>query len=436
MTTRPGDVASALASAFLAEGEWVPRALRDRAIVAVGRRFFLNALIAEVFASYRTPPRDRPRELTGFVLRSRSFEAAIERAHKARRPLAEVRARLPIAVPELQLSSPALPALRTTGELSHWLGLTPGELDFYADTKSWERRHGTDDRLLHYSYRWVSTRTGEGLLERPRPVLRSLQRRLLDELVARIPTHDAAHGFVAGRSIHTFAAPHAGRAVVVRVDLRSFFSSITAGRIWAVLRIAGYPETVAHALTGFATNAAPSRALGTHGTAPQRALLGRPHLPQGAPTSPALANLVAGKLDQRLAGLAVRRGFRYTRYADDLAFSTDGGGADRLLDAVHRIVADEGFEVHPDKVSVQRSGQRQRLAGLVVNDRPRLARADFDALRATLHDAAVRGPAAANRHGVADFRAHLLGRVAWASYRDPARGRRLAAQLAEIAWDD
>jgi hypothetical protein len=274
------------------------------------------------------------------------------------------------------------------------------------------------------------------LLERPRPVLCGIQRHLLHRLVARIPTHEAAHGFVPGRSVHTFAGPHAGRKVVVRADLRGFFTSVSAGRVWSVLRIAGYPEDVAHVLTGFATNAVPAAALRGHGTFTQRSLLAHPHLPQGAPTSPALANLVATKLDRRLAGLAAARGFRYTRYADDLAFSTDGGGADKLLDAVHRIVADEGFVVHPDKVSVQRSGHRQRLAGLVVNDRPRMARAEVDRLRAILHDAATHGPAVANRDGTPNFRQHLEGRVAWASYRDPVRAARLHAALAAIAWAD
>lgn len=81
-----------------------------------------------------------------------------------------------------------------------------------------------------------------------------------------------------------------------------------------------------------------------------------------------------------------------------------------------------------------RTGGRQRLAGLVVNDRPRLARAEVDRLRAVLHDAAVRGPATANRAGVADFRAHLQGRVAWASYHDPVRAARLTTQFAANDW--
>jgi RNA-directed DNA polymerase len=434
VTTRPADVASALAAAFLAEGDWDADALRARAAIAIGTRAFVAPVIEEVLAAYRTAPRAWPRELARAIAAGPAFESAVARAHSRRRPMPRVRVWLPVARPELDLVSRALPVLRDSRELAEWLGLTDGELDWFADPRSWERRRSADPRLRHYGYRWRATRSGERLLERPRPRLRALQRRVLHELLALVPTHPAAHGFVPGRSVHSFAAPHAGRSVVVRVDLRSFFSSVGAGRVWSVLLLAGYPEQVAHLLTALGTNAVPPGVLRGHGRPEQRRQLSRPHLPQGAPTSPALANLVSGRLDRRLAGLAAARGFRYTRYADDLAFSTDGGGADALLGAVGRIVVEEGFEVHPDKVSVQRSGQRQRLAGLVVNERPRVARAEVDRLRAVLHDAAVHGPAAANREGVEDFRQHLQGRVAWASYRDPARGRRLAAQLDAITW--
>lgn len=435
MTTRPTDVAAALASAFLAEGAWTAEALRDRGTVAVGRRAFVRPVAAEVLASYREPPRERPRELRTFVLRCKAFRAAVDRAADRGRPVARVRTWLPAAPARLQLVAPTLPPIATPKELARWLGLTDAELDFYADTRSWERRRTPDDRLRNHSCRWVPTRSGERLLERPRPVLCGLQRHLLHGLVGRIPLHDAAHGFVPARSVHTFAAPHASRAIVVRVDLRGFFSSIGAGRVWSVLRVAGYSEQVAHLLTGLATNAVPAAVLHGRGTPRQRRLLAQPRLAQGAPTSPAYANLAAANLDRRLAGLAAARGFRYTRYADDLAFSTDArSGADALLSAIHTIVTDEGFAVHPDKVSVQRSGGRQRLAGLVVNDRPRLARAEVDRLRATLHEAAVHGPSQANRAGVADFRAHLTGRVAWASYRDPVRAHRLATMLAAIDW--
>jgi hypothetical protein len=153
-----------------------------------------------------------------------------------------------------------------------------------------------------------------------------LQRQILASLLRLIPTHAAAHGFVPGRSPHSFAAPHGGRRMVIRLDVTSFFAAVSARRVYGMLRAAGFPEPVAHTLTGLCTTVTPPSVL-THAPAsvPNRdyrlALLRAPHLPQGAPTSPALANLCGFHLDRRLTGLAARYGARYTRYADDLAFS-------------------------------------------------------------------------------------------------------------------
>ncbi len=165
--------------------------------------------------------------------------------------------------------------------------------------------------------------------------------------------------------------------------------------------------------------------------------LSEPHLAQGAPTSPALANLAAFGLDARLAGLARSAGATYTRYADDLTLS--GGPALRraapgIVDLVGRIARDEGFRVNEDKTRIAGPGQRRLVTGLVVNERPQVPRADYDRLRAVLHDAARHGPAAANRGRHVDFRAHLLGRIGWAGTGNPERAARLQRAFAAIDW--
>jgi len=140
-----------------------------------------------------------------------------------------------------------------------------------------------------------------------------------------------------------------------------------------------------------------------------------PHLPQGSPTSPALANLVSFRLDRRLDGLAARFGATYTRYADDLTFSGDGTlmqRAGRIIALVEAIAADEGFRVNDAKTRVRSRAQRQLVTGLVVNERPNVTRADYDRLRAVLHDANTNGPAAAN----------------------PARTQKLHTAFAAISW--
>jgi retron-type reverse transcriptase len=110
------------------------------------------------------------------------------------------------------------------------------------------------------------------------------------------------------------------------------------------------------------------------------------HCVQGAPTSPAICNQIARRMDHRLAGLARKLGFTYTRYADDLTFSGDDPAAVRsLLGLARRIIADEGFKVHPGKTAIRRRGSRQTVTGVVVNDTLGLSRRQRRQLRAQIH---------------------------------------------------
>ena len=234
----------------------------------------------------------------------------------------------------------------------------------------------------------------------------------------------------------------------MRLDLEDFFASIAAGRIYGILRTAGYPEAVAHSLTALTTNAMPWAAwaavprpreldeITAHHRLGRR--LATPHLPQGAPTSPALANLAAFGLDRRLAGLARSLSATYTRYADDLTFS--GGTlllsrANELRATAGMIAREEGFTVNERKSALMTRAGRQRVCGIVVNAHPNLAREEYDRLKATLHNAALRGPASENRAGVGDFRAHLLGRIAWVESLHPARATKLRERFARIDWE-
>ncbi|MDP1847890.1 MAG: hypothetical protein Q8K79_08865, partial [Solirubrobacteraceae bacterium] len=137
-------------------------------------------------------------------------------------------------------------------------------------------------------------------------------------------------------------------------------------------------------------------------------------------------------------GLAAALGATYTRYADDLTLS--GGSllharAAGVRTRVTRIAAEEGFTVNDRKSALMTRAGRQRVCGIVVNDHPNVPRDEYDRLRAILHNAARHGPAAENRAGVPDFRAHLLGRIGWVESVNPARGAKLRARFARIAWD-
>lgn len=346
-----------------------------------------------------------------------------------------------------------LPNITTPGKLAEWLGLAPSELEWFADCQSRER-HLPDGPLRHYRYRWIAKRHGEArLIEVPKPRLKLIQRELLHAILDRVPPHSAAHGFRAGRSVKTFAEPHAGRPIVLRMDLRDFFPSVNAARVQAIYQTVGYPEAVARLLAGLSTNGPPAAIfdempdrceLPRTTTQPPNssrwraaAHYARPHLPQGAPTSPALANLAAFWLDCRLTALAKSIGASYTRYADDLAFSGDAALARahrRLHAQVAAIALDEGFDVNTRKTRLMRASARQRLAGVIVNDHPNVPRADFDRLKAVLCNCVRHGPQSQNREHRPSFRAHLAGSIAYVGMLNAARGRRLRALFDRIVW--
>ncbi|MES2942514.1 MAG: reverse transcriptase family protein [Pseudomonadota bacterium] len=328
-----------------------------------------------------------------------------------------------------------LPVLRTLEELAAYLDLPLQQLIWLSPA--------TPLGAEHYLYKLQPKRTGGlRLLEVPKQQLKKAQRALLDGLLNQVPVHEAAHGFTAGRSVASHAAAHVGKAVVIRFDLQDFFGSVTAAQVRAVWRTLGYPEGVARCLT----------ALCTHRTADmvvERLLddgglswmggkrLRAAHLPQGAPTSPALANLCAFRLDLRLEGLAWVFGATYTRYADDLVFSGPQALRQqfRALQAwVAAIADDEGFALHPDKTRCLPQNLQQRVTGVVVNSHPNLPRQDFDRLKAALYQCVQSGPASQNKACLPDFKSHLLGRIAWVRQLNPARAAKLMRLFERIQW--
>ncbi|MET3806340.1 hypothetical protein ABIB25_003350 [Nakamurella sp. UYEF19] len=434
---------TALADAFLA-GPWTGPGLRDRAVqVLEARHGWVRRLVREVLEAYPRPPSARPRELAAFVGMTATMSELDRRAERrdgrVPRPVHRLTTPTSMAPPRFPVM-----AVDHAGDLADHLGVTLGELLAFADPKEWLGR-ARSPRLHHYRSTWVVTRNGGArLLEAPLDRLKILQRRVLETMVAPIPTHAAAHGFVPGRSVRTAAQQHVRADWVVNLDLQSFFAAITGGRVYGIFRTAGYPEPVAHLLTGLCTHRTPTAVLTAMPTSGRddgafrlRRRLAEPHLPQGAPTSPHLANLSAFRLDRRLAAYADALGATYTRYADDLTFSGSGREATArgIVAAVGRIVREEGFTVNHAKTRISGSASRQQVTSVVVNHRTRVPREEYDLLRAILHNCVVQGPRSQNRSGVNDFRAHLRGRIAWVGMLDPGQGRLLLATFGQIAWD-
>lgn len=432
-----------LAAAFLT-ADWNATDLERAAVSALGARVapkWLRKLIAAVLEQTTTPYPPAPDRLARMICTAPAFRSS--RAPAGRRVLL----RDPVTAPAKFAPAAAfrglpVPLLETPRALADWLGLSPPELEWFADVEGY-RAAATQEASRHYRHAWIAKSGGRArLLEAPKPRLKAIQRRILREVLDPAPLHEAAHGFRRGRSCLTAAQRHAGEAVLVTVDLEDFFPSLPIGRVHGLFRSLGYPWSVARLLTGICSTVTPASVFGSLPTGRRsddrtERLLRQRHLPQGAPTSPALANLCCWRLDCRLTALAARFEARYTRYGDDLAFSGDRDFARRvrsLLPLLATICADLGLTLNPRKSRIMHQGSRQQLTGLVVNRHINVPRASYDRLKAQLWNCLRHGAAGQNRDGHADFRAHLDGRITWVENVNPRKGYRLRLLFQQIDW--
>lgn len=425
--------------------------MRGRALEVVGlppqrKPRWLTALILQLLERFPVPPHDARDALARALLETGALSAPLDGGLLRRAIRHAV-----IDTPEMGAAKWPVVPLRTLGELERWLGVDAASLGWLADRRGLEH-HAREPRVMNYRYQWVAKRSGGArLLEAPKARLKALQRRILADVLGPIPPHDAAHGFRQGRSVLTHARLHVGQAALFRYDLRAFFAEVKPPRAYGVFRAAGYPEEVARTLIALCTNQAP-RAILAAAPRPERPAqlqalwhlkraLSSWHLPQGAPTSPLLANLCARSLDVRLTAMAHRLGLTYSRYADDLAFSGDASFAHagaRLTPWVEAIVRDEGFSLNAAKTRVMRASQRQTLTGVVVNQGLNVPRERYELLKATLHRCRTRGPVHAAREGesIQSLAARLRGEISWVESVHPGRGEKLRRAFASVEWPD
>lgn len=437
-------IARGLAHALLADcerpGGTAAHALLGRAIQALGGRpGWLPPLIDAIGPA--AVQRLDLQSLTLHIARLRDFDAAFDPRSNEPPPRIHRLILRPsrMSAPPLGLHEAPLPPLHTHEDLADFLGLAPERLSWLASPAQHYRdatgaRRGASQ---HYHAHLLPKRQGGmRLIEEPKAVLKLAQRRLLDGLLHAVPLHEAAQGFVPGRSVRDHAAAHSGRPVVVRFDLQDFFPSVRASRVHALWQTLGYPTGVARTLTTLCCTRTPRQVRQQLREAGAIDWLGAKrlaaaHLPQGAPTSPALANLSCFRLDLRLDGLAQAWDARYTRYADDLVFSGPAMLRERLpslIAWVGGIVADEGFVLNRRKTRCLPQHRQQRITGVIVNQHPNLPRVEFDRLKACLHRCLQQDlPDITQRDA-------LRGRIAWATQLNPARGAKLQAMFERIRW--
>lgn len=207
---------------------------------------------------------------------------------------------------------------------------------------------------------------GQRHIENPHPILKIHQRYIMDLLDSSARYHDCCHGFRKGHSIKTNAFPHVGKDVIMNLDIKDFFSSIEKSRVMELFRSLGY--RVQGGRLNFMTS-----------------LVTRyDRLPQGAPTSPVIANLICYNLDKKISEIVESEGGSYTRYADDITISGNVV-IQKTYNHVKKIIMSEGFFLNDKKTRIQRKGKRQEVTGLTVNEKITVPRHIRKKLRAAIH---------------------------------------------------
>lgn len=323
-----------------------------------------------------------------------------------------------------RLEERELPTFENIAALAGAMGISVSELRFLAYQKD-------VSNVSHYQRFSIAKKTG-GLrhISAPMPRLKRAQYWLLDNILAKLSVHDAAHGFVTGRSIVSNAQPHVGKAVVINMDLKDFFPSISYKRVKGLFQSQGYSEELA-TVFGLLTTEPETQELEMDGQT-WFVAQGERRLPQGSPCSPAITNVMCRRLDARLQGMADKLGFAYTRYADDLTFSTDSAEkAQALLWRAKQIVVSEGFTLHPDKTRVMRRHQKQEVTGVVVNEKLSIDRKTLKRFRATLKQIELDGPD--GKHwGAGEIFASMEGYANFVAMVDAEKGIPLQKTLVHL----
>lgn len=322
-----------------------------------------------------------------------------------------------------RLRATNLPVAHTALELATAIGVSLAELRFLA----FSREVST---TTHYRRFTIPKRSGgERVISAPMPRLKHVQHWILEHVLEPVALADPAHGFVPGRSTVTNAIDHVGAAVVINIDLKDFFPTVTYRRVKGLFVKLGYSEQVATVLGLVCSE--PDIVESTLDGVTYYVARGSRRLPQGAPTSPAITNILCRRLDNRIAGYARVHGLTFTRYADDLTLSSKDRAIDvgAVLGFVRRTVAAEGFAVHPDKVRVVRRGRRQEVTGIVVNEKPGVVRAELRRFRALLYQIEKDGPEGKKWGHGGDVLSAALGFASYVAMVDPVKGKGLRERV-------
>ncbi|MCK4795972.1 MAG: retron St85 family RNA-directed DNA polymerase [Spirochaetes bacterium] len=272
-----------------------------------------------------------------------------------------------------------------------------------------------NERKAYSSFRIPKKRGGFRTIDAPSKKMKKIQRWILDNILYNIDPGEYAHGFLPKKSITTNSSLHVGQDLVLGIDIKDFFPSITLNRVKGLIRSFGYNDEISNSLAEICTF--------------------NWRLPQGAPTSPMISNLIAKQLDDKLSRFCEKRKLNYSRYADDITIS-GGKNLPKFKEMIFDIIKRHEFSINFNKVRLHDRGSSQRVTGLIVNDKISIGRKRRKWLRAIVHNILKNGPVFENRTNNPFFKEWLFGHLGHAKMVEPDFATPLIKSIKDVDWSE
>ncbi|HIF9399213.1 TPA: retron St85 family RNA-directed DNA polymerase [Photobacterium damselae] len=255
------------------------------------------------------------------------------------------------------LKNLGLPALTSLDDFAHATKLGSNTV----------RSLSISSNSLYRVYKTPKKSGGFREIAQPCRELKAVQSWILRNILDKLNCSPYSKGFEKGRSILNNAQPHIGASYLLSIDLENFFPSIKSFKVYGVFRSIGYNKEMCKLLTNLCTY--------------------HDYLPQGAPSSPKLANLTCSRLDDRIHGYAGPKGITYTRYADDITLSANTAiKIEKAKAFIGTIIHDEGLKVNKSKTKICGTKRQKKVTGLVLSgNNVGVGQKKYRELRSALH---------------------------------------------------
>lgn len=357
-----------------------------------------------------------------------SIDKFIDEAHRANKSEAYIEQYVQYAQ---RLMAKGLPVIFDIGHLAHYMNISIDRLLEIAQKKE-------------YYYYLIPKKSGD--MRRiivPNDELKSVQRWVNKQILQAISPLDCVTGFVRGRSIVANAKIHENKKYILNVDVENFFESITIDRVEKLFYAMGYKHEVALFFADLCTTTINERyvrwKLGEERAKYFESLMhkAKPFLVQGAPTSPAIANLICYRMDKTLMKYAQRHGINYSRYADDITFSSDDIVCLPKVGYIKRLLAEEHFVLNASKTKLRKEGMRQEVTGLLINERVRVPRTYKKDIYRHLHFCLKYGGLSHFNHIKSSYnmsRDWLLGRIFYVNAVEPEEAKKMLYLFNQVDW--